>query len=91
MDSYRFDSEMSFSYVRRTMEEIDRPEHKELMAKLIWLEGSAKEQSVPFLYDPMAERFGHSVDKSALHEEVTASLYNGIAVEVQLRPRTKRE
>ena len=90
MDSYRFNPDMTFAEARRMMQEIDSTDHRGQVAKLTWLEGNAKDQSIPFLYDEMADRFGHSVDKSAMHSEVMSCLYNGIPVEVRLIPRPGR-
>ena len=91
METFRFDPEMPISEVRRRVEEINRPERREMVAKLTWLDGTAKDQSLHFLYDPMAERFGHSIDKSSLHTEILNSLYNGIALEITLTPRRYRQ
>ena len=90
MDVYQFDPDMTFTYVRKTVEEINLPRNKNLVARFTWLEGNSKDLSVPFLYDEMAERFGHMIDKSALHTEILYSLYNAIPVEVRLSPRPHR-
>lgn len=87
MKRYRFEPEMSFAEARRQIQEINDPHHRELLAKLTWKEGTAKDQSIPYLYDSLAERFGHTIDKSSIHTEVLTSLYNGIPIEVELVTR----
>jgi len=88
--TYRFDPGQSFTDVRNLIEEINRPSNKGLVAKLTWKDGNAKDQEVSYYYDAMAERFGHMVDKSSIHQEVMTSLYVGIPVEIQLAPRQAR-
>lgn len=90
MKSYRFHPDQSFAEVRRQIDEINLPENKVHVAKLIWREGSAKDQEVSYYYDEMAERFGHMVDKSSIHSEIMTSLYVGIPVEIQLVPKAQR-
>ena len=90
METIRFDPEMTFGEVRRLVEEINNPDHSDMVVKLTWLEGNAQDLTVPFLYEPMAERFGHTVDKSSLDEEIVSSLYNGIPVEIHFIPRPSR-
>jgi hypothetical protein len=90
MKRYRFAPDQSFAEVRRLIDEIDSPEHKGMVAKLIWREGTAKDQEVTYYYDEMAERFGHIVDKSAIHSEVLTSLYVGIPVDIQLAPKPEK-
>jgi hypothetical protein len=90
MKSYRFEPEQTFAQVRRQIEEIDDPANKGMMAKLIWREGSQKDQDVTYFYDEMAERFGHIVDKSSIHTEVLSSLYVGIPLEIQLVPKPSK-
>ena len=90
METFGFDPDLPISEVRRRVEDINRPEHREMVAKLTWLDGTAKDQSLHFLYDPMADRFGHSIDKSSLHTEILNSLYNGIPVKITLTPRRYR-
>ena len=90
MKSYRFDPDQSFAEVRRKIDEIEHPDNKGMVAKLIWREGTAKDQEVSYFYDEMAERFGHMVDKSSIQSEVTASLYVGIPVEIQLVPKAQK-
>ncbi len=90
MTTYTFDPSQSFEEVRRIIDEINGVQHKGLLARLTWRDGSAKDQSVTYLYDEFAERFGHSIDKSGLHTEILASLFNGIPVEIELVPRPQR-
>jgi hypothetical protein len=90
VSTYLFDPSQSFTEVRNLIEEINRPSNKGLVAKLTWKEGTAKYQEVSYYYDAMAERFGHMVDKSSIHQEVLTSLYIGIPVEIQLVPRHER-
>lgn len=90
MKSYRFEPEQSFAEVRRMIDEINAPENKGMIAKLIWREGTQKDQDVTYYYDEMADRFGHIVDKSSIHSEVTTSLYVGIPIEIQLVPKPQR-
>jgi len=90
MKSYRFHPDQSFAEVRRQIDEINMPENKVSVAKLIWRDGNAKDQEVSYYYDEMAERFGHTVDKSSIHTEVMTSLFVGIPVEVQLVPKAQR-
>lgn len=90
MKSYHFHSGQTFAEVRQHMDEINLPENKGQVAKLIWRDGTAKDQEVSYYYDEMAERFGHMVDKSAIYTEVMTSLYIGIPIEIQLVPRHER-
>jgi hypothetical protein len=90
MKSYRFHPDQTFAEVRKQIDAINQPENKGQVAKLIWRDGNAKDQEVSYYYDEMAERFGHMVDKSAIHSEIMTSLYVGIAVEVQLVPKAQR-
>ena len=88
MKSFTFDPEQSFREVKKVLAELNQPENKELIAKVTWLEGSAKGASLTFLWDPMAERFGHSIDKELIDTRVVDSLINDISVEVTLLPHT---
>jgi methionine aminopeptidase len=90
LSKYRFDPGQSFTEVRNAIEEINRPENKGMVAKLTWKDGNAKDQEVSYYYDRMADRFGHEVDKSSIHQEVLTSLYIGIPIEIQLVPKVKR-
>lgn len=90
MKTYRFHPDQSFAEVRRQIDEINLPENKGQVAKLTWRDGNAKDQEVSYYYDELAERFGHMVDKSAIHTEVMTSLFVGIPVEVQLHPKAQR-
>jgi hypothetical protein len=91
LSTYRFDPGQSFTAVRNTIEEINRPSNKDLVAKLTWKDGTAKDQEISYYYDRMADRFGHEVDKSSIHQEVLTSLYIGIPVEIQLVPKHQRK
>ena len=91
MKSFQFEPDQSFNDVRRRIDEINDPANKGMVAKLIWREGSQKDQDVSYFYDEMAERFGHIVDKSAIHTEVLASLYVGIPLEIQLVPKLQKK
>ena len=90
MAIHHFAPRDTFESVRERMEGINAPENRLQLARLSWLEGNAKGESITFLYDEMADRFGHTIDKSALHHEVLTSLYNGVPVDVELIPRPKR-
>ena len=89
MKTYRFEPGQSFLEVRRIIEEINGSENRRMLARLTWLDGSAKNQFVTFLYDEFAERFGHSIDKSGLHTEIISSLFNGVAIKIELVPRPR--
>jgi methionine aminopeptidase len=91
MTTYRFDPGQSFTQVRQAIEEINRPDNKGMVAKLVWKDGTAKDQEVSYYYDAMAERFGHMIDKSSIHTEILTSLYVGIPVEIHLVPKPKRK
>ena len=84
MKTFTFSPDMSFREARRMMNALSAPEHKDHIAKLIWLEGKAAGESLTFLWDPMAERFGHNIDKEPIDTEIVANLANEIAVEVQV-------
>jgi len=86
MTTYRFDPDMTFREVSRLLGELNDPAHRDSIAKLTWLEGSAKDETLTYLYDPLAERFGHRIDKDPLSGEVVSNLINGISVEVALAP-----
>ena len=90
MTTYHFDPSDSFGTVRQRVDEINAPANRVNLARVSWLEGTAKGESITFLYDEMAERFGHTIDKSALHHEILTSLYNGIPLDVELVPRPQR-
>lgn len=85
MKSYRFDTGQTFDEIRNTMREINNPSNSEFVARLTWLEGSQAQQSVSYRWDPMAERFGHQIDKEPLDREIVYSLLSGIPVEVSLK------
>ena len=54
MTTYTFDPSQSFEEVRRMIDEINGVQHKGLLARLTWRDGSAKDQSVTYLYDEFA-------------------------------------
>ena len=84
MNAYRFETSLTFDQARAMMNEINAPAHKHLVAHLTWLEGNQAGQSISFRWDPMAERFGHQLDKEPLEREIVYSLLIGIPVEVAL-------
>ena len=67
----------------------NEPANRGQIARLTWQEGSTKGQSVLYLYDPMAERFGHKIDKESITVEIVSSLLNGIPVAIELHPAPK--
>lgn len=84
MKTFSFHPDLTFRETRRLLNELSSPEHKGLVARLVWLEGKAAGESLTFLWDPMAERFGHNIDKEPIDHEIVDNLINEIAVEVQL-------
>jgi hypothetical protein len=82
--TFRFDPDLSFRQARDLLRQLSAPEHKGHIAKLTWLEGRAEGESLTYLWDPMAERFGHNIDKEPIDSEVVANLINEIAVEVEV-------
>jgi len=86
MKRFRFDPDQSFRDVRRLMGELNASEHKELLARLTWLEGSQAQQSITYLWDPLAERFGLQIEKENIDVEIVSSLMAGIPVEVEVFP-----
>lgn len=85
MKSFRFDTKQTFDDARRIMRDINNPSNSDFVARLKWLEGSQAGQSVSYRWDPMAERFGHQIDKEPLDREIVYSLLSGIPVEVSLQ------
>jgi len=84
MKTFSFHPDMTFREARELLRQLRAPEHKGYIAKLIWLEGKAEGEALTYLWDPMAERFGHNIDKEAIDSEVFANLTNEIAIEVQV-------
>ncbi len=84
MKNFRFHPGLTFREVRGMLTELSRPEHKDHIAKLIWLEGSSAGEALTYLWDPLAERFGHNIDKEPIDSEIVANLINDIAVEVKV-------
>jgi hypothetical protein len=86
MKLYKFDADQSFRQVRQIMAELNNPENRHLVAKLIWDLGAGGREPLTYLWDPFAERFGHQIDKEPIDSEIVNSLINEIPVEVQLVP-----
>jgi hypothetical protein len=84
-----FHSGLTFDQVRQQISRLNEPANKNQIARLIWQDGSTKGQSVLYLYDPMAERFGHKIDKESIGVEIVSSLLNGISVAIELHPAPK--
>ncbi len=84
MKNFRFDPGQTFREVRGMLTELSSPQHKDQIAKLIWLEGSSAGEALTYLWDPLAERFGHNIDKEPIDSEIVANLINDIAVEVKV-------
>ncbi|MBI3993869.1 MAG: hypothetical protein HY342_11385 [Candidatus Lambdaproteobacteria bacterium] len=85
MKSYRFDTDQTFAEARRMLREINDPRNNGKIATLVWLEGNQEKHSMTFRWDPLAERFGHQIDKEPIDREIVYSLLNDIAVEVTVR------
>jgi len=84
MTTFEFHSGMTFDQVRQMLARLNDPANRNQIAKLIWQDGTAKGQSVQYLYDPMADRFGHRIDKESISVEIVSNLLNGIPVFVEL-------
>lgn len=82
--TFSFAPSLSFAEARDRLRVLHDPAHKDLVAKLFWLEGSSAGNSLTYLWDPMAERFGHTIDKEPIDHAVVENLINGLAVEVRL-------
>jgi hypothetical protein len=91
MTTFSFHPRQSFEEVRRRIGELNGAGNKSLVAHLTWRDGTAKDQTVVYLYDPLAERFGHIVDKESIGVEIVSSLMNGIPLDVKLAPRKGEE
>ena len=92
MKTFTFRPDMTFREARSLMRELSSPEHRGHIARLVWLEGKAEGESLTYLWDPMAERFGHNIDKEPIDTEIVANLINEISVEVQVSlPKARRE
>jgi hypothetical protein len=89
MTKYEFHGGMTFDQVRAQMAKLNDPANRGQICRLSWLEGTAKGASVTYLYDPMADRFGHRIDKESISVEITSSLLNGIPITVELHPSPK--
>lgn len=89
MTTFEFHSGMTFDQVRQLLARLNEPANRDQIAKLIWQDGTAKGQSVHYLYDPMADRFGHRIDKESISVEIVSSLLNGIPVFVELHTAPK--
>lgn len=84
MNSYKFDAGQTFREAQKMLHEINGLENRDYIAKLTWLEGNQAQQTLTFLWDPLAERFGHQIDKKPIDKEIVFALLNDIAVEVEL-------
>ena len=84
MKTYAFHPDLTFRETRRLLNELSSPENKGHIARLIWRDGKAAGESLTFLWDPHAERFGHNIDKEPIDHEIVDNLINEIAVEVQV-------
>jgi hypothetical protein len=92
MKTFTFTPDLTFREARRMMGELSSPEHRGQIARLTWLEGKAEGESLTYLWDPMAERFGHNIDKEPIDTEIVANLVNEISVEVEVHmPKPRRE
>jgi hypothetical protein len=89
MMTYEFHSGMTFDQVRAQLARLNDPANRGMIGKLTWQEGTAKGQSLTYLYDPMADRFGHRIDKESISVEVVSSLMNAIPLLVELHPSPK--
>jgi hypothetical protein len=84
MKTFSFHPDLTFREAHQLMRQLSAPEHKGHIAKLVWLEGKAEGESLTYLWDPMAERFGHNIDKEPIDHEIVANLINEIALEVRV-------
>lgn len=84
MKSFKFDPEMSYAEARRRMIEVSENGSRDHFAKLIWRDGPTSGDSLTYLWDPLAERFGHNIDKEPIDHAISQNLLIGIAVEVQV-------
>jgi hypothetical protein len=92
MKTFTFHPDLTFREARRLMQELSSPEHRGHIAHLVWLDGKAEGESLTYLWDPMAERFGHNIDKEPIDSEIVANLSNEISVEVRVTlPKARRE
>ena len=84
MKSFQFDPEMTFTAARRRMIEVSDSGSQGHIAKLIWRDGPTSGDSLTYLWDPLAERFGHNIDKEPIDHAISQNLLIGLAVEVQV-------
>jgi hypothetical protein len=89
MRTIKFHPGQSFDEVRMLLATLNLPEFRNHVAKLTWRDGTAKDETVTYFYDPFAERFGHQVDKEPIGLEIINSLIVGIAVDVTIAPKRK--
>jgi len=89
MIAYEFHSGMTFDQVREQLTRLNDPAYRNQIARLAWQDGTAKGSSIQYLYDPMADRFGHRIDKESISVEIVSSLLNGIPVSVEIHPAPK--
>lgn len=86
--SFTFDPSLSFDTARQRLTELHDPAHSGHIAKVTWLDGLSAGESLTYLWDPMAERFGHNIDKEPIDHVIVDNLINGISLEVQvLKPK----
>ena len=84
MTTYNFTPSMSFTQARAQMDALNQAAHKHLVAKLVWQEGNQAGQEEEYLWDGLAERFGHQIEKESIDVEIISSLVNGIPLQVHL-------
>jgi len=89
MKTFRFDPGMSFREARDLLRVVSGPEHAGQIAKMIWLEGEDEGKNLTYLWDALAERFGHNIDKEPIDRAVVENLINDIAVEIRVQPPKK--
>ena len=89
MTAFEFHSGMTFDQVRQTLARLNEPANRGQIARLTWQDGTAKGQSVLYLYYTMADRFGHKIDKESISVEIVSSLLTGIPIAVELHPVPK--
>lgn len=84
MKTFLFDPEMTFTAARRRMNEVNESGSPGHIAKMIWRDGPTAGDALTFLWDPLAERFGHNIDKEPIDHAIAQNLLIGIGVEVQV-------
>ena len=84
MSTFHFHAGLTFREVNALLRQVNAPGNRALIATLTWLDGVHANQSLTFLWDPYAERFGHQIDKSALDDEVFTCLSSDLPIRVTL-------